>query len=499
MAENESPSSPQDTSKNSSGADATAEAETDHQPFALMSVEPKIQAAEPTKPSRPPWLRSAIIAGTVFTLVFGVLFGTRYWGWAGSHQSTDDAFTTSDIVQITPQVSGNIQSVLVNDNEHVQAGQLLVALDDESFRADVNQAAANLDVARATATGATSTVRLTADTGDALIAQAAAALKQADSAIIAAQDDSDKSQAAVATAKAMEQTACENARTAKAAVEAARAAVVSAEADREKTAKDKTRYAMLMDEQAISIQQADVANAAATSARAALDKSRQQVSQAVAQLAAAEASIRAAEATVRQNEAQLRSAHQNVRQMIAKRSQAVGQLIQAKTAPTQVAVSQANRQSASAKIRQAQAALDTAQIALRRTRLTAPAAGTISKKTAEIGHQVAVGQPLMAIVPDNDIWVVANFKETQLRDVHPGQRVEIDVDTFNGHPFKGRVDSISAGTGATFALLPPDNSTGNFTKVVQRVPVKVVLDSNQRDLNRLRAGLSVLAIIDTGR
>ena len=119
----------------------------------------------------------------------------------------------------------------------------------------------------------------------------------------------------------------------------------------------------------------------------------------------------------------------------------------------------------------------------------------ISKKTVQIGQEVAVGQSLMAIVPDNDVWVVANFKETQLSGVHANQPAEIEVDTLPGKIFKGHVDSISAGTGATFALLPADNATGNFTKVVQRVPVKILLEPNQKDADKLRSGLSVIATI----
>jgi membrane fusion protein, multidrug efflux system len=116
-----------------------------------------------------------------------------------------------------------------------------------------------------------------------------------------------------------------------------------------------------------------------------------------------------------------------------------------------------------------------------------------------VGQQVAIGQPIMAVLPENDLWVVANFKETQMRHVRPGQRAELEVDTFSGRQFSGHVNSIAAGTGATFALLPPDNATGNFTKVVQRVPVKIVFDPGQAGMDRLRSGLSVVATIATGR
>jgi membrane fusion protein (multidrug efflux system) len=143
------------------------------------------------------------------------------------------------------------------------------------------------------------------------------------------------------------------------------------------------------------------------------------------------------------------------------------------------------------------AALENARIQLDYARIIAPINGRISKKTVEIGQYVQPGTPLMTIIPDQDIWVEANFKETQLADVRAGDPTTIEVDGLPGKVFKGHVDSISAGTGATFALLPPDNATGNFTKVVQRIAVKVVFETGQPDLNQLRAGMSVVTTIST--
>jgi membrane fusion protein (multidrug efflux system) len=145
----------------------------------------------------------------------------------------------------------------------------------------------------------------------------------------------------------------------------------------------------------------------------------------------------------------------------------------------------------------AQAEFDNAKINLNRTSIYAPVSGKISHKSVTIGNLVAPGTPLMSLVVAKQVWVVANFKETQLTDVKIGQEVEVEVDAFPGQTFKGRVDSIAGGTGSTFALLPPDNATGNFTKVVQRVPVKITLEPGQKDLERLTVGMSVNATIDT--
>ena len=168
---------------------------------------------------------------------------------------------------------------------------------------------------------------------------------------------------------------------------------------------------------------------------------------------------------------------------------------QARTTGHQVAVSRSNQSQAQAKIEQARAALGSARLQLDYTRIFAPISGQISKKTAEVGALVQPGTPLMAILPGARVWVVANYKETQLARVRPGQPAEIRVDALPGHPFRGRVESIAAATGSTSALLPPDNATGNFTKVVQRVPVKIVLDRDQPEVERLRAGMSVIATI----
>ncbi|RYG69149.1 HlyD family secretion protein, partial [bacterium] len=207
--------------------------------------------------------------------------------------------------------------------------------------------------------------------------------------------------------------------------------------------------------------------------------------------------IAQAQAALQQSRAATGTAAQNVGAAKGKANQAKGQLAQARTAPDQLAVAQANYKSAHAKVLQARAALHTAEINLGRTKLISPVTGFVSKRNGQLGQQVAVGAPILAIVPQNDVWVTANYKETQLANVKPGQHVEVEVDSFPGHSFSGHVQSIAAGTGSTFALLPPDNASGNFTKVVQRIPVKITFDPGQKDLDRLRAGMSALPSIET--
>ncbi|HLV81277.1 MAG TPA: HlyD family efflux transporter periplasmic adaptor subunit [Chthonomonadaceae bacterium] len=507
----------------------------------------------PEKRRAPSWLKPVGLTLLAVVLVCAILFGVRYWKYAQAHVSTDDAYLTSDVVQITPQVSGSVAKILVDENQPVQAGQLLAVLDDSTYRAGVEQARAALAVAQATAQGAANTVNVTQQTGTAQIEQAQGGVAQAQSGIASAQADVARARASIANARAGYQSSQANVNTARAALQAsitarqraveavrgaraqlataqagvrsAQANLTAAQANQVKASRDAARYAQLFAENAVSAQQVDVANAAATSAQAAVDTAQQQIQQAQstvaqrqsdlasaqdavraaadaihqaqAQLAAAQDAVGASQANIQQMQAQYLAAQQEVSAAQAKRQQAIGQLNAAQTAPRQVAVSQANRQTASAHVLEAQAALDTALINLQHTRIYAPVAGIVSKKTVEIGQQVSVGQPLMAVIPNNDIWVEANFQETQIRNVHTGAAAEITVDTFPGRVFKGHVQSLAAGTGATFALLPPENATGNFTKVVQRVPIKVTFDPNQPDLDRLRAGLSAVVTVTT--
>ncbi len=510
-------------------------------------------AAAASKPSNGKAGRIVLLLVVLLVLVGGGAYGYRYMQYASCHVSTDNAQVANDVVQIAPQVSGTVAQVLVEDNQTVKPGQLIVVLDDATYRATVQQREADLAAAMAQARGAGVSVSLTQETGEAVVAQAQGGLDQSISAIATSQADLARAQAAVATSKATTRAAEASVMTAKGAVDAAvagkkraedgvaaaqaqvetaqagahaaEAAIDSATAAYDKASRDARRVEKLLKDGAISEQVSDQAEAAERSTRAALEVARQQASQAKAgiaartaelsaareaqvsadaavaqaraQLAAAQEQVKAAQAGIRQTEAATRAANQVVSQARAKREQAAGLLAQARTAPRQVDVSRSAQAQAGAKIAQARAALDAARIQLGYTRIYAPQAGRISKKTVEVGALVQPGTPLMALVPDKPCWVVANYKETQLASVRPGQQADIEVDGLPGRKFKGHVDSLAAATGATFALLPPDNATGNFTKVVQRIPVKIAIEPGQADADRLRAGMSVVATIET--
>jgi membrane fusion protein (multidrug efflux system) len=243
-----------------------------------------------------------------------------------------------------------------------------------------------------------------------------------------------------------------------------------------KTARDVERLRPLLAKEEIAQQQFDAAVAASDAARAAADAAKSDVAAAETAVAVAEHRTAQAKATAAQAQAGLQSA---------------------RTGPQQLQVTKARAAGAEARVKQAQAALEQAELNLSRTTIKAPSAGIVSRKTIEVGQVVQAGQPLMALVTLADVWVVANFKETQLRDMRVGQPANVEVDALGGREFKGHVDSLAAATGAKFSLLPPENATGNYVKVVQRVPVKIVFEPGQDPDHRLRPGMSVTPTVYT--
>ena len=489
------------------------------------------------------------------------------WREAQHHQGTDDAYLTADITQVSPQVDGTITKILVNDNQIVKAGDLLVELDDSTYRDAVAQAQANLEAAAAAAQGAGISVDLTQQTGAAQMTQAQGGVEQAQATIAGAQADVGRARAGVDKSTAAAQAASSNIGTAQAGVtsaqanrekavasvaaaqaqlensqaavhaaqsqvKAAQAQVAAAAATAEKAKKDLDRYRTLLEQNAVSAQMVDQAQAASQVAdanvqaadenvRAASDQvkmaqsavtarqadvqaaqkqveaAQAMIAQAQATVSSAQASEGAAQADVRAARQQVTSTEQTVKGAQGRHVTARGQVQQAGTTPHQVALSTTAQSQALAKIDQMRAALQDARTRLAYCRIYAPLDGMISKKSVEVGDLVQPGTPLMALVPQG-LYVEANFKETQLDKMRADQSAEFTVDALNGEKFRGHVDSISAATGATFALLPPDNATGNFTKVVQRIPVKITLQPHQPDVERLRAGMSVVVDVSVG-
>jgi membrane fusion protein (multidrug efflux system) len=211
------------------------------------------------------------------------------------------------------------------------------------------------------------------------------------------------------------------------------------------------------------------------------------------------AQVDSAESQVREAEQGVRVAESQVVQQQARLREAQTAVTSARTAPQQVAVTRARAESAAARVQQMRAAVEQAQLNLDYTTVRAPASGIVSQRTVEVGQVVQAGQPLLAVIPLDldDIWVTANFKETQLKNMRPGQSVTISVDTYGGRTYKGHVDSVAAVTGARSSLLPPENATGNFVKVVQRIPVKIVFEKGEDPDRLLRPGMSAVPTVLT--
>jgi membrane fusion protein (multidrug efflux system) len=363
-------------------------------------------------------------------LLVGIFFAWRYFS---SYESTDDAEVDGHVMPVSARISGYVAKVNVSDNQYVQAGNVLVEIDPRDYQVAVDQARAVVADAQANARSLTINIPVTSVNTSSQVSSSEADIANAQAGIAAAQQQFD----------------------------ATRAQLLQAQANDVKAQNDLVRYKQLVDKQEVSQQMYDQAVAAAAAntagvaaAKASASAAAQQVTQARSRLVGAQAGLRSSQ-----------------------------------TGPNQVASVQARANSADATARGKEAALEQAELNLQYTQIVAPATG-VAMKNVEVGMNVQPGQQLATVVPLDDVWITANFKETQLKTMRPGQRVEIKADS-NGRVYKGHVDSIAGSSGARLSLLPPENATGNYVKVVQRVPVKIVLDPGQNSDHSLRIGMSV--------
>jgi len=374
--------------------------------------------------------RIAIVIAVLILLVAGY-FAYRYFT---SYESTDDAEVDGHINSISARITGHVTKLNVQDNQYVQAGTVLIEIDPADYQVAYDRAKADFADAQAAAEAAGVTVPITS--------------VNTTSQVSASEADVNSARAGIQVAEQQFQ--------------AAKAQLQQAEANNVKAQNDLVRYKQLVDKQEVSQQQYDQAVAAARAdaagveaARASSDAAQQQVTQAQGRLVQAQANW-----------------------------------ANASTAPRQMQVTRAKAVSALAEAQRKKADLDQAVLNLQYTKVVAPVNGIVGNRTVEIGQNVAPGQELMKVINLDDVWITAYFKETQLRDMRAGQRVTIEVDA-NGRQYNGKIDSLAGGTGARFSLLPPENATGNYVKVVQRIPVKIVLDPGSNNDHQLRPGESV--------
>jgi membrane fusion protein (multidrug efflux system) len=377
-----------------------------------------------------PRFRVFLIVGIVVLLVVGFFL----WRYFGSYENTDDAQIDGHLNSISARVSGHVLKLLVEDNKYVSAGTPLVEIDPKDYQVAVDRAKADYADALALAEAARVNVPITSVNTSSQTSSAQADVENANAGIAAARQQ----------------------------YAAANAQLAQAEANNVRAQDDLVRYKQLIDKQEISQQQYDQAMAVAKASAAAVD--------------AARASASAAEHQVRQAQSKLVQAQAGVRA--------------AATGPQQVATIRSRAQSAQAQADFKKAALDQAQLNLQYTQIVAPINGVVTNRTVEVGQNVSIGQELMKVINLDDLWVTANFKETQLRQMQVGQRATIRVDT-NGNDYNGHVQSIAGASGAITSLLPPENATGNYVKVVQRIPVKITFDPGETKEHVLRPGMSV--------
>lgn len=418
----------------------------------------KIPVMEPEiKPSRlaqgwsNPKLRWAVIFGSLALVGLLLFIYLHYHG----RETTDDAQVDGHLAPVSAKVSGNVVEVLVADNQPVKAGQVLVRIDSRDYQAKVSQEKAAMAMAQQQSQGATIGVPITRET-------TASGKSGAEAQLASAEAD-----------LARANLTYEQARTSDLAF--AQAQVEKRRANYQLANSDLARVRPLAEKEEISKQQLDSYEAKSRVAESELKADEQKLAQAQKSVEIARSQVLAAQARVEQAKSAVRDARANV---------------------GQVGVRGAEARSATAAVEQAKANLEMAELNLSYTNIVAPIDGVVTHKQVEVGQIVQPGQSLLMVVPLRDVWVTANFKETQLAKVTPGQKAEIKVDMY-GKSFPGHVDSIAGATGARLSLLPPENATGNYVKVVQRIPVKIVLDPVNGNQSVLRPGMNVDATIFT--
>jgi membrane fusion protein (multidrug efflux system) len=376
--------------------------------------------------------RKVLVISAIAVIV--VVASVFLWRYLSSYESTDDAQADVHLYPVSARISGYVIKVNVDDNQWVEKGTVLVEIDPKDYEVAVAQAQANLANAEATAQSLNITVPITSISTSSQLKSTASDIENTKAGVIAAERQ----------------------------LTAAHAQLEQAEANDVKAQDDLRRYKLLVDKREVAEQIYDQALAAAKSSTAAV-------------------------AAARANEA---AAQQFIEQARSRQVQADANYQSAETGPQQVSSTKARVRAAIADVEQRRAQLEQAELNLQYTKIVAPVSGEVNK-TVVVGLNVQPGQQLLTVVPLDQVWVTANFKETQLRHMRVGQKATIHVDS-TGRTLKGHVDSIAGATGPLFSLLPPENATGNYVKIVQRVPVKIVLDQGENRDRQLRPGMNVV-------
>jgi membrane fusion protein (multidrug efflux system) len=392
------------------------------------------------------------IVGIIVVLVL-LSSGYALWLHLSRFESTDDAEVDGDAYAISSRISGHAIDVKVEEEQEVKAGDILVVLDPKDHEVAVAKARADLADAVATYESNRTGVPITSVNTQSALATANSTRLDASAGVSGSEKQLEAARARLATAEANTRVA---------------------QANFTRAAQDVERYKQLVLKDELSKQQYDQAVAAMDAARATLDAEKETVNEATQNISVAENNVKQAQTRVEQADAQIQAAL---------------------TGPDQVRVTQAKAQSAGAKVEEQKAMLDQAELNLQYTTIVAPIDGVVGKKSVAVGQNISPGQLLMQVVPLEGLWVTANFKETQLKKMRVGQPVKISVDAYD-REYMGKVERIAGASGARFSLLPPENATGNYVKVVQRIPVRIALDPGQNSDHLLRQGMSVTPTVE---
>jgi membrane fusion protein (multidrug efflux system) len=423
---------------------------TPESPAATAQHPDSHQPTDTQPPKAPPSGSKKLLRAVVFLVVLAAVAAGSYylWQYFSTYEDTDDAQVDGHINAISARINGYVLEVPTDNERYVKAGDVLARIDPKDFAVALAQAEADLAAAEASSQGYRTDVPVTTTTTSSQLTSARSGKVDTVAGLLGAQRQLSAARARLVTS---------------------RANVREAEAIYKRIADDVVRYKLLVDKDEISQQIYDTAVNSANSANATIDARRAAVDE-------AEENVRVAQSAVDQATARIDQADASIQSAL--------------TAPQQVAISQARARTSEAQVRQKRAAVEQARLNLSYCTIVAPVSGIVQKKSVEVGSNVSPGQELMAVVPLDDIWVTADFKESQLRHMKPGQRVTFTVDAY-GREYKGTVTGIGGASGSILSLLPPENATGNFVKVVQRLPVRIDIDPNQNDDHRLRPGMSV--------
>jgi membrane fusion protein (multidrug efflux system) len=398
---------------------------------------------EPTDNRRDASAANSTAEGRRRTLLFAAILGAviviaavSFWLYSSTYESTDDAQVDGHLDGITSRIDGEVKAVHVEEDQSVQAGDLLIELDPRDYQVALEQAQAQLLKAQAGVRAEHPNLPITQSASQTSLSTSQAEVANAEAAVAAAERDQ------LAAVSRLQEVEANNAR---------------AQAD-------VTRYKALVDKNEVSRSEYDQVAGTAKALSASVDSAR--------------ASAEAAQKVVEQRRAQLNEARSRLEWANV-------------NAPNQIAISKANLESKQADVQEMKAQVDRAQLDLSYCKIVAPVSGVISKRTAEVGEHVSKGQRLVTLADLGNLWVTANFKESQLQQMRPGQAVTISVDAFD-QKFEGTVEAMPGSTGSVTSLLPPENATGNYVKVVQRLPVRIRFKPGQPGLDRLRPGMSVV-------